>query len=513
MKLNEESNVKSYFISYEAFKQKGGSIKTTTITYEELLAVLTMHMERLDKQFSLIINGHLPKPLHQILDDAFEQSHLYKAFYTQHCANRSYRYRSLSKNRVKVDFTLSYRMNRKDEKQMLEEVESVLQHITTPNMSSLQKVIAVHDYIVRTYSYELHTKGSPFSVATFMKEKRGVCMAYALLFEKMMEVLQIPCHYVIGKADGEGDAGHAWNMVEIDGQWYHIDVTWDDIGHVFEHHEIRYRYFLLTDEQIAKNHQLDLDLYPPCTSERFNAMHHLYDVCIAGDLLIYPHSKTAYLTAMDPETLQTKKLADIRVQYCTYANGLVYMVNHSDGATLYTFDVETTELTKCSKDQIHAIKKTSSEVVVMYANGKQEMFEIDTGTDDSERAEQTPEFDEARYTIVSMMSLGDSYLATFNSETDDIPAFKSADGVELYINEPIRQLTVSLELNKGIQLQMTTNRKQVQFKKSAKLVLPLSYIELYIPVIEKQLDKKVTVFDKSISIDVSRSLLIQIKNK
>ncbi|MEK3765755.1 transglutaminase domain-containing protein [Solibacillus sp. FSL K6-4121] len=512
MNLNEESKLKSYFISYEAFKQKGGSIKTTTITYEELLAVLTMHMERFDKQFSLIINGHLPKPLHEILDDAFEQSHVYKAFYTQHCANRSYRYRSLSKNRVKVDFTLSYRMNRKDEKQMLEEIESVLQDITTPNMPSLQKVIAVHDYIVRTYSYELHTKGSPFSVATFMAEKRGVCMAYALLFEKMMGVLHIPCHYVIGKADGEGDAGHAWNMVEIDGQWYHIDVTWDDIGHVLEHHEIRYRYFLLTDEQIAKNHHWDLDLYPPCTSERFNALHSLYDVCIAGDTLIYPHPKTAYLTAMDPLTLQTRKLTDIRVQYCTYANELVYLVNHSDGATLYTYDAKTAELTKCSTDPIHAIHKTTNELVVTYANGDQEMIAIETAVDVTESL-QIAEFDDARYTNISMMSLGDSYLATFNSNTEDLIAFKSADGVELYINEPIRQLTVSLELNKGIQLQMTTNRKPVQFKESAKLVLPLFYIEPYIPAIEKQWDKQITVFDKSISIDVSRSLLIQIKNK
>lgn len=505
--------MKSYFISYEAFKQNGGSIKTTTITYDELLAVLTMHMERLDKQFSLIINGHLPKPLHEILDDAFEQSHLYRAFYTQHCANRSYRYRSLSKNRVKVDFTLSYRMNRKDEKQMLEEVATVLQDITTPDMSAFQKVIAVHDYIVRTYSYELHTKGSPFSVATFMAEKRGVCMAYALLFEKMMEVLQIPCHYVIGKADGEGDAGHAWNMVKIDGLWYHIDVTWDDIGHVLEHHEIRYRYFLLTDEQIGKNHQWELDLYPPCTSERFNTLHHLYDVCIAGDLLIYPHPKTAYLTAMDTETLQTRKLADIRVQYCTYANGLLYMVNHSDGATLYTYDAKTAELTKYSAYRIHAIHKTTNELVVTYANGDQEMIAIGTAVDAAESAEQIAEFDDARYTNISMMSLGDSYLATFNSETEDVLAFKSADGVELYINEPIRQLTVSLELNKGIQLQMTTNRKPVQFKEVAKLVLPLSIVEPYIPAIEKQLDKQVTVLDKSISIDISRSLLLQIKNK
>ena len=112
-----------------------------------------------------------------------------------------------------------------------------------------------------------------------------------------------------------------------------------------------------------------------------------------------------------------------------------------------------------------------------------------------------------------MMSLGDSYLATFNSETHDIPAFKSADGVEFYVNEPINQLTVSLELNKGIQLQMTTNRKPVQLKKPAKLVLPMSIVEPYISAIEKQLGKQVNVYDTRIIIDVYRSLSLQVKNK
>ena len=49
-----------------------------------------------------------------------------------------------------------------------------------------------------------------------MHEKQGVCMAYALLFEKMMDELGIPCYYVVGKADGESDLGHAWNMVQLD---------------------------------------------------------------------------------------------------------------------------------------------------------------------------------------------------------------------------------------------------------------------------------------------------------
>ncbi|MEK4699750.1 transglutaminase domain-containing protein [Solibacillus sp. FSL R7-0668] len=504
--------MKSYFISYEDFKAKDGSIKSSTITYEELLAVLTMHMERLDKQFSLTINGHLPKPLHEILDDAFAQSHLYHAFYTQHCANRSYRYRSLSKNRVKVDFTLSYRMNRTQEKDMLAEMDAVLARITTPGMSTLEKIVAVHDYIVRTYSYELHTKGSPFSVSTFMAEKRGVCMAYALLFEKMMDRLEIPCIYVIGKADGEGDAGHAWNLVKLDGQWYHVDVTWDDIGHAYEQHEIRYRYFLLTDDQMATNHQWDLDLYPPCTSDRFHIFHHLYDACIAGDKLIYPHPKTACLTAMSLKTLKARKLADTRVQHCTFANGLVYVSNYSDGATLYAYDVETAEMTKLGTDQVKSIVKDFHEVVVTYENGQKEQIKLNPTAQTIEAELNTVnEPDETHYTEVMMMSLGDSWLATFDEASETLIALKSADGVALFINEPVKQLTVSLALDKGIQLQMTTNRKPVQFKQAAKLIMPIQLVANDLPALQKQFADQFVVKEQSVILEVNRGLHVKMK--
>lgn len=501
--------MKSYFISYEDFKAKGGSIKSSTITYEELLAVLMMHMERLDKQFSLTINGHLPKPLHEILDDAFEQSHLYQAFYTQHCANRSYRYRSLSKNRVKVDFTLSYRMNRTQEKDMLAEMNDVLARITTPVMSTLQKIVAVHDYIVRTYSYELHTKGSPFSVSTFMAEKRGVCMAYALLFEKMMAMLEIPCYYVIGKADGEGDAGHAWNLVKLDGAWYHVDVTWDDIGHAYEQHEIRYRYFLLTDEQIASNHQWDLDLYPPCTSDRFHMLHALYDACLVGDELIYPHPKTACLTAMSLKTLQARKLADMRVQHCTFANELVYASNYSDAATLHSYDVETAEMKKLGADPVESIVKNWTEVTITYANGKTEQIELEQTSQIIET--EANEMETARYTEVSMMSFGDSWLATFDGASETLIALKSADDVALFINEPVKQLTVSLMLDKGIQLQMTTNRKPVQFEQAAKLILPIQLVANDLPALQKQFQQQLTVTEQNVLLEVTRDLKVKLK--
>ena len=265
--------MKQYFQTYEEYKKLGGSLKATTITPKQLLPALVLHMERMDKQFTLLINGHLPISIDQLIKDAFEQSHLQKPFYTQHCEHRGYRYQNLSKNRVKVEFNLRYRMSRNQEKWMLDQIEAQLARLVSPTMSTLEKVMAVHHYIVKNFHYEKQTDGSPFAVYTFLKENRGVCMAYALLFEKMMEQLHIPCYYVIGTANGEGDSGHAWNMVKIDEHWYHVDSTWNHIRSKSHNRQIRYRYFLLSDEDMKKDHQWQMAHYPPCSSNRYQAFH------------------------------------------------------------------------------------------------------------------------------------------------------------------------------------------------------------------------------------------------
>ena len=62
---------------------------------------------------------------------------------------------------------------------------------------------------------------------------RGLCMSYALAFQRLMQELDIPCIYIATNQ-------HAWNMVKLEGYWYNVDVTFDDA-------EGSYRYFLKSD--------------------------------------------------------------------------------------------------------------------------------------------------------------------------------------------------------------------------------------------------------------------------
>lgn len=480
--------MKSYFQSYAEFLASGGSHKTSTIKPTQLLPAIVTNMAKLNKEFTLNVNGRLPKNMDGMLVDAFAESHLQQPFYTQHCEYRSYRYGSVSKNRIKIDFTVQYRMNRTHEKWMIEEMEQILADSIRPNMTTLEKVVAVHDYIARTFTYDLNTAGSPYAVYTFMKEKHGVCMAYALLFEKMMELLEIPCYYVIGQAVGEGDAGHAWNMVEIDGEWYHVDVTWDDLSSKSKNHEIRYRYFLVSDEKMKRDHTWNLRDYPPCTSERFASLHALYDVCIVGNHLYYPHQKTVLLYSLDvtKDHLQPEKLLDTRVQWVNHLDGMLYFSNYSKKGYLCRYDLATKEVTELKEQQVTSIRSCEAGLEVTYKDETKQLIEkVAEEIEEVEEVdtfETTEAFDNLQQ--VSFIHFDQTWMASYEQGKDFKPlCFADGEGLEvqLYCEHP--QVTVDLFIDKGLHINITAKRKNIVLEKPALVKIP----EILLPNLQEKL--------------------------
>ncbi|MBR4896065.1 MAG: hypothetical protein IKZ41_06530, partial [Clostridia bacterium] len=78
----------------------------------------------------------------------------------------------------------------------------------------------------------------------------------------------VPCARVQGTESRTG-APHEWNIVELEGEWTHIDVTWDDPIFTGEPEEgyRSYDYFCVTTDEIARTHIFDHDAIPPCESD------------------------------------------------------------------------------------------------------------------------------------------------------------------------------------------------------------------------------------------------------
>ena len=99
---------------------------------------------------------------------------------------------------------------------------------------------------------------------------RAQCEGIAKAVKVLLNAVDIKCIVVTGESVKNGKkVPHAWNMVNIDGQPYHLDVTWDigAIGSSFK--RIPYDYFNLSDQLIIKEHKADTQL-PTCSSMRHN---------------------------------------------------------------------------------------------------------------------------------------------------------------------------------------------------------------------------------------------------
>lgn len=150
-----------------------------------------------------------------------------------------------------------------------------------PGMIDAEKALAIHDYLILNakYDYANYLNGTiPFTSYTaygILALGVGVCEGYAMAFSDLMTRLGIPVVKLTSSA-----MNHAWNMVKLDGKWYHVDVTWDDPvspaknGWINDDYDLEgrvdHRYFLLSDSAISK---LDHSGWMPTTHKATSTLY------------------------------------------------------------------------------------------------------------------------------------------------------------------------------------------------------------------------------------------------
>ncbi len=100
----------------------------------------------------------------------------------------------------------------------------IISEVITEGMTDAEKVLAIHDWMCYNVSYGgCKTVGGPYAV---LIDGQGTCGNYAMGFNYLMNLLEIPCVTV-----HSDQRNHAWNQVQINGKWYWIDVQLDDSGY------------------------------------------------------------------------------------------------------------------------------------------------------------------------------------------------------------------------------------------------------------------------------------------
>ncbi len=136
------------------------------------------------------------------------------------------------------------------------------------SMTEYEKELVLHDALASRVVY-VETAHAHDSYGALV-EGRAVCEGYAEALQCLLHAVEIQSLIATGSSinpSTNAKEGHAWNIVRIDGEYYHTDLTWNDQGSALYH-----AYFNITDSLLAEDHEINIPAFalPVCDSYEKN---------------------------------------------------------------------------------------------------------------------------------------------------------------------------------------------------------------------------------------------------
>lgn len=134
-----------------------------------------------------------------------------------------------------------------------EEYEAKINELVlmTEGKSKEEKIRFFHDYLINVCTYDMTLSQS--NAYDCLIGGISTCNGYSIAFYNLCTAAGIETQYITGGTDTNSDpSAHSWNRVKLDdGNWYYIDVTWDDCVSGD-------KYFMIPEEVMNQDHIPDI---------------------------------------------------------------------------------------------------------------------------------------------------------------------------------------------------------------------------------------------------------------
>ena len=175
---------------------------------------------------------------------------------------------------VGLEFAPKYTMDSEERKSKQEEIDQVVDEMLggiSVNDSDYDKAKYVYDILISEVEYNIEAEDSQ-NIISALLNKETVCRGYASATQYLLNMLNIQSAIVTGDTEGEA---HAWNLVQLDGEYYYIDTTWGNSSYLNSDSEqqkfINYSYFAVTTDELEKTHNITTSMVlPDCTATTDN---------------------------------------------------------------------------------------------------------------------------------------------------------------------------------------------------------------------------------------------------
>jgi hypothetical protein len=239
----------------------------------------------------------------------------------------------------------------------------ILSKIIATGMSTVDKELAIHDYIVANTEYDVpaynshNIPSSDYTANGILINHIGVCEGYAQAFKLLCNMEGIYCQVV----QDVTNLDHAWNIVRLDdGNYYQVDCTWDDpiasnglsAGNYLEH-----THFNLSDKQMFVDHGVDISEWnsysnPKCITDNSEFYSNTYENAVTDGTVVYANYDDK-LYKVDSSANRTV-ISNDNASFINYYNGYIYYINTSNWS-IYRVDTKGQNRTQIVSGEIYGM--------------------------------------------------------------------------------------------------------------------------------------------------------------
>lgn len=150
-----------------------------------------------------------------------------------------------------------------------EKIDQIYNEVTNENMTTKDKIKAIHDYIINNSIYDeekADNLNNPNYIAKYKSQTAygpllqgyGICSGYSDAMAIFLNNMNIPNYRISSN-------NHVWNLVYLDGEWLHLDLTWDDPVVNTKENLLLHNFFLINSVELKnKNtgqHDYDTNIF------------------------------------------------------------------------------------------------------------------------------------------------------------------------------------------------------------------------------------------------------------